>query len=109
MVSSTGKNISKSVRLKSEVAAYIEDYRGDNFSTKLENLVLDAVMGETDRKKRFAAWDDRIRRREREYEALCDRYGSALALFRELAALEPHVRRILAAAEPLQDPADANP
>ena len=99
----SGKNVSKSVRLKPEVADYIENYRGENFSAKLENLVLDAVMGETDRKKRFAQWDDRIRHREREYDALCARYGSALALFRDLQALEPHIRRILDAAR--RDPA----
>lgn len=99
----SGKNISKSVRLNPEVAAYIENYRGENFSVKLENLVLDAVMGETDRKERFALWEERIRRKEREYEALCARAGAALDLFRGLTALEPHVRRLLAAAEGTRD------
>lgn len=109
MSSSGGKNISKSVRLKPEVADYIENYRGENFSVKLENLTLDAVMGETQRRERFALWEERIRCKEREYEALCTRYRSSLALFRDLAALEPHVRRLLDAADRIQNADQDNP
>ena len=35
------KRNQKCVRLTDRVTKYIEDYRGDNFSEKLENLVLD--------------------------------------------------------------------
>lgn len=35
------KNNQKCVRLSDRVAKYIEAYRGDNFSQKLENYVLD--------------------------------------------------------------------
>lgn len=35
------KTNQKCVRLSDRVAKYIEAYRGDNFSEKLENLVLD--------------------------------------------------------------------
>ena len=35
------KRNQKCVRLSDRVTKYIEDYRGDNFSEKLENLVLD--------------------------------------------------------------------
>lgn len=35
------KPVQKCVRLSEEAARYIEDYPGDNFSSKLENLVLD--------------------------------------------------------------------
>lgn len=35
------KNNQKCVRLSDRVTKYIEAYRGDNFSEKLENLVLD--------------------------------------------------------------------
>lgn len=106
---SSGKNISKSVRLRTEITDYIENYRGENFSSKLENLVLDAVMGETQRKERFALWEERIRCKEREYDALCTRYCSSLALFRDFAALEPHVRRLLDAADRIQNVEQDNP
>ncbi len=35
------KNNQKSVRLSDRVTKYIEAYRGDNFSQKLENFILD--------------------------------------------------------------------
>ena len=35
------KNVQKCVRLSDRVTKYIEQYRGTNFSEKLENLVLD--------------------------------------------------------------------
>lgn len=35
------KNVQKCVRLSDRVVKYIEAYRGDNFSQKLENFVLD--------------------------------------------------------------------
>ena len=35
------KNIQKSVRLSDRVVKYIDNYRGGNFSERLENLVLD--------------------------------------------------------------------
>lgn len=35
------KNIQKSVRLTEKTTKYIENYRGSNFSEKLENLVYD--------------------------------------------------------------------
>lgn len=37
------KPVQKCVRLSEEAARYIEDYPGENFSSKLENLVLDRV------------------------------------------------------------------
>ena len=35
------KNVQKCVRLSDRVTKYIDQYRGANFSEKLENLVLD--------------------------------------------------------------------
>lgn len=35
------KNVQKCVRLSDRVTKYIDQYRGGNFSEKLENLVLD--------------------------------------------------------------------
>ena len=40
-MNSMAKTNQKCVRLSDRVTKYIEQYRGDNFSEKLENLVLD--------------------------------------------------------------------
>ena len=39
------KGVQKSIRLTQRVYDYIEQYRGDNFCDKLQNLVLDAEYG----------------------------------------------------------------
>lgn len=42
------KPVQKCVRLSEEAARYIEAYPGDNFSSKLENLVLDIERRRSD-------------------------------------------------------------
>lgn len=48
------KTNQKCVRLSDRVTKYIENYRGDNFSEKLENLVLDM---EERREQLVQDWD----------------------------------------------------
>lgn len=47
------KNISKSIRLSSEINKYIEDFEGNGFNEKFENIIIYAMKTEIDRKKRL--------------------------------------------------------
>lgn len=64
------KPIQRSVRMTEEVARYIDSYRGDGFSDKLENLVIDALLGEKQRVSRLHELDMRIRYSRERLEGL---------------------------------------
>lgn len=49
MAFKTVKDIQKSVQLTLDIYEYIDNYRGENFSVKLSNLVYDAMKGEAKR------------------------------------------------------------
>lgn len=78
------KNNSKSVRLSDEVLSYIENYEGDGFNQKFENIILYAMKTEDERKSRIQFYDDLIDDKSsvldrlREYERLVERLGYSL-------------------------------
>ena len=57
------KSIAKSIRLSDEIFAYIDEYRGNGFNEKFENIILDAMLSEKDRKMRLASLDLQIKAR----------------------------------------------
>lgn len=63
------KPVQKCVRLSEEAARYIEAYRGDNFSSKLENLVLDIER----RRSELSELDNQLSHKRAELSALSDR------------------------------------
>lgn len=67
---STGKSVQKSIRLSEEAYAYIDGYRGANFSERLENLVYDAMLSEPERVRRLAELDAEIQERRKKLRAL---------------------------------------
>lgn len=60
------KPVQKCVRLSEEAARYIEGYPGDNFSSKLENLVLDVER----RRSELAEMDKQLSSKRRELSTL---------------------------------------
>lgn len=60
------KPVQKCVRLSEEASRYIEDYPGDNFSSKLENLVLDVER----RRSELAEMDKQLSSKRRELSTL---------------------------------------
>ena len=54
------KPIQRSIRMTEEVAGYLGSYRGEGFSDKLENLVIDALLGEKQRVETLRKLDIRI-------------------------------------------------
>lgn len=63
------KPVQKCVRLSEEAARYIEDYPGDNFSSKLENLVLDIER----RRSELSELDKQLSSKRSELRSLTDR------------------------------------
>lgn len=81
------KTNQKCVRLSDRVTKYIEAYRGDNFSEKLENLVLDM---EERREELVQDWDRlqaQISDKHHEMAAIQDRVKKARELDRRLVPL----------------------
>jgi len=58
------KNNQKCVRISDEVLKVVESYRGDGFNQKFENLVLDFIKLEPERKKAIAALDKEIEQKQ---------------------------------------------
>lgn len=63
------KPVQKSVRLSEEAVRYIEAYPGDNFSAKLENIVLDVDR----RRSELAGLVKQLSSKRDELRALTDR------------------------------------
>ena len=55
-----GKGDVKSIRLEEDHERYIQQYRGDNFNNKLENLIADSIDFEKARTKRISQLDQLI-------------------------------------------------
>lgn len=60
------KNISKSVRLSNEVYDYVNDFDGEGFNQKFENIVIFCMKSEAERKKNLDSIDRLIKSRSEE-------------------------------------------
>ena len=81
------KNNQKCVRLSDRVLKYIDGYRGDNFSEKLENYVLDT---EERREQLVLDWDRlqaEIQDKRRDLDTLRSRIRKLSEVDRRFAAL----------------------
>lgn len=67
---SKAKSISKSIRLTEEIYNYINSYDGDGFNCKFENIILDAMFTEKERRHQLQELDGRIARQRQELEKL---------------------------------------
>ena len=85
---SKAKSVAKSIRMTEEVYAYITGYRGDGFNEKFENIILDAMIGESQRKQKLSMYDSQIKEQQRIYYAMVDKYRDTLDFFRELVKLQ---------------------
>lgn len=82
------KPVQKCVRLSEEAVCCIENYPGDNFSSKLENLVLDLDL----RRKELAELDKQLCSKRGELHSLTERIRGYRALD---ARLEPLMAALL--------------
>ena len=70
------KTIAKSIRLSQEVFDYIQNYPGNGFNEKFENIILYACRSEKDREERIERLDAQINEKEKEYQELYDSVDS---------------------------------
>lgn len=60
------KNINKSVRLSNEVYEYVNEFQGNGFNEKFENIVIFSMKTEIERKKRLDEIEKLIKARSEE-------------------------------------------
>ena len=60
------KNINKSVRLSNEVYEYVNEFQGNGFNEKFENIVIFSMKTEIERKKRLDEIEKLIKSRSEE-------------------------------------------
>lgn len=60
----------KSVRLSNEILEYINDFEGDGFNQKFENIIIFAMKTEIDRKKRLEELNNLIDDRTKELDEI---------------------------------------
>ena len=81
---SKAKSVSKSIRLTEEVFTYIDGYQGEGFNQKFENIILDAMISESKRKKRIESLDQEIAKRENEFRKLFEDISAFQSLYRDV-------------------------
>lgn len=89
------KNNNKSVRLSDKVYTYIQNYVGDGFNEKFENIILYAMESEKDRDKRIKNLDEQIAKREKELNTLINNINA-------MKGIEYSVKGILSSMESLK-------
>lgn len=62
------KNINKSVRLSNEVYEYVNEFQGNGFNEKFENIVVFCMKTEVERKKRLDEIEKMIKSRSEQLE-----------------------------------------
>lgn len=73
---------SKSIRISDKVLNYINNYRGNGFNEKFENIILDAMESEDKRIATLDMYDKEIAHKKQIYYKMCD----------DLRQLEPMVQ-----------------
>ena len=64
----------KSIRVSDDVLRYIEEFNGDNFNDKLNNLIYYFMKIVDDKKEEIARLDGIIKDKEKEYSNLVDSF-----------------------------------
>ena len=90
---SKGKSIAKSIRMTEEVFAYIDGYQGEGFNQKFENIILDAMCAEAERKRRIEALDVSIARQKRVLRLMSDQIMFFRTVYHDLKSIESSIRR----------------
>lgn len=82
----SNKSISKSIRLTEELYNYIDGYHGDGFNQKFENIILDAMFTEAERRKKLADLNRQISALELEFESKQKKVQFLVSKARELGS-----------------------
>lgn len=67
------KSINKSIRLSPKVYNYIDSHPGNGFNEKFENIILEAMEFEDERKRRMEYLDERINMKLEQVSVLEDK------------------------------------
>ena len=70
------KSINKSIRLSPKVYNYIDSHPGNGFNEKFENIILEAMEFEDDRKRRMEYLDEKINMKLEQISVLEDKIKS---------------------------------
>lgn len=97
----------KSVRLSDEVLGYVENFEGDGFNQKFENLVLFCMKTEKQKRRKIEDYDYLIRLQLRKLNVLNDLQRDArimtnqfISMQHDLEKLQTYVNDILAPDDP---------
>lgn len=85
------KSIAKSVRLTDEVYDYVMSAPGKGFNEKFENIILQAKVEESDRKKRLDELQRSIDDQQRKLYQLFDKYRYMEEFFRLILHMQHQV------------------
>lgn len=77
-----GKAISKSIRLTEDLYKYIDNYRGDGFNGKFENVILDARDSEKKRQIRLQVLQKDYDRLDAQYKELQQSFAKLNSIHR---------------------------
>lgn len=98
---SSQKSISKSIRLTEEVFAYIDNYKGEGFNQKFENIILDAMCAEKHLKKRLKLLDKQMTEKQEQLkehlsdiQTFTDIQRSAVWMLRDIARAQERVSQM---------------
>lgn len=70
------KSINKSIRLSPKIYNYIDAHPGNGFNEKFENIILEAMEFEDDRKRRMEYLDEKINMKLEQISVLEDKIKS---------------------------------
>ena len=97
----------KSVRLSDEVLEYVENFEGDGFNQKFENLVLFCMKTENQKRRTIEDYDHMIRLKCRKLDAVNALQRDArimtkqlLSIQHDLEKLQEHIQTIRTADSP---------
>ena len=88
------KNNLKSIRLSDRVMNYIQNYRGDGFNEKFENIILDAMESEDRRIRDLERYDAQIQLKKQQYFSLCSKLRSLDPMVQACLHINSRIRNL---------------
>lgn len=84
----------KSIRLTDKVLNYINEYRGDGFNEKFENIILDAMESEDERIARLKMFDKLIEEEKQRYYKMCGNLNRLDPMIRACLDVDTRIREL---------------
>ena len=84
----------KSVRLSDEVLEYVENFEGDGFNQKFENLVLFCMKTEKQKRRTIEDYDHMIKLKYRKLNALNDLQRDARIMTKQFLSMQHDLEKL---------------